>query len=251
MNSQERHLNELQANLTHWNSKPLLRKIYRHFYRLIAEQLSPTSDGLCVELGSGIANIKEVIPDCLQTDFCESPWVDQVENAYCLSFKDSTVANVIMFDVFHHLRYPGAALKECHRVLTPGGRVILFEPCLSALGALIYGLAHHEPIAIRDTIEWNAPPGWDGKDQQYYAAQGNATRIFFGRSHDEFTRHWKIITRRRLAALSYVLSGGYSKPQLYPEKFYPFLTQVDRVCDYFPLIFATRLLVVLEKRVQT
>jgi hypothetical protein len=44
-----------------------------------------------------------------------------------------------------------------------------------------------------------------------------------------------------------VASGGYSKPQLYPDKAFLLMRLVDRMCDYLPGIFATRLLVVLEK----
>jgi hypothetical protein len=41
--------------------------------------------------------------------------------------------------------------------------------------------------------------------------------------------------------------GGYSKPQLFPDGFYPFLENLDRVFNLFPSLFATRMLVVLKK----
>ena len=71
--------------------------------------------GSVVELGSGIGNIKEVIPKCLCTDLFPNPWLDYVENAYALSFGSASVSNLILFDVFHHLKYPGTALQEFHR----------------------------------------------------------------------------------------------------------------------------------------
>src|SRR5689334_13874715 len=127
----ERHQKEILLNRSYWEKKPILRTIYSQFHRLIAAQLSGLSQPLVVELGSGIGNIRDVIPDCLRTDLFPNPWIDQTENAYQLSFKDSSVSDLILFDVFHHLRYPGTAMVEFERVLRPGGRVLIFDPCIS------------------------------------------------------------------------------------------------------------------------
>ncbi|RPH59180.1 MAG: class I SAM-dependent methyltransferase [Chloroflexi bacterium] len=202
---------------------------------------------MVVDLGSGIGNIKDVIPDCLRTDLFPNPWIDQVENAYALSFADGTVSDLVLFDVFHHLRYPGTALREFERVLRPGGRVLIFDPFISLLGLIVYGLLHQEPIGWRDYIDWFAPKGWSAQNSDYYAAQGNTTRIFFGRLDPALLKSWKVETRQRFAAFSHIASGGYSGPQLYPESAYPFMRSVDRFLDQIPPLFATRTLVVLEK----
>jgi SAM-dependent methyltransferase len=241
------HQEEILLNQAYWQKKPLLRVIYREFHRLIAAQLSGLDDPFVVELGSGIGNIKEVIPHCLRTDLFPNPWLDQVENAYRLSFADESVSDLILFDVFHHLRYPGTALREFARVLKPNGRVLVFDPCISALGALVFGPLHHEPIAYRDAIVWDAPAGWDAAQTDYYAAQGNATRVFFGREGSGLPNGWKIVHRQRFSAIAYIASGGYSKPQLYPDGFYPLLRGLEKGFDLAPTLFATRLLVVLEK----
>ena len=91
------------------------------------------------------------------------------------------VSDLILTDVFHHLKYPGTALNEFQRVLQKGGRVIMLEPCISALGLIVYGALHAEPIAITKEIEWFAPEDWSPESVDYYAAQGNASRIFVGR----------------------------------------------------------------------
>ena len=70
---------------------------------LIAHYLSAFSTGSVVELGSGIGNIKEVIPTCMRTDLFQNPWLDRVENVYDLSFESASVSDLILFDVFHHL----------------------------------------------------------------------------------------------------------------------------------------------------
>ncbi|NJN80084.1 MAG: class I SAM-dependent methyltransferase [Anaerolineales bacterium] len=203
--------------------------------------------GKTVELGSGMGSISEVISDCIRTDLFPYPWIDQVENAYHLSFEDTSISNLLMVDVFHHLRYPGNALQEFLRVLKPGGRVIMMEPGLSALGYLIYGLLHVEPIGMAKESSWFAPEGWKIENIDYYAAQGNATRIFVGKHFADYLSDWNVVKVKRLTALAYAASGGYSGPQLYPTAAYPFVKFIEKLLRPFPALFATRLLVVLEK----
>ena len=176
-----------------WRRKRSLRKAYHAFHQLIAKNLSMLATGSVVELGSGIGNIKEVIPNCLRTDLFPNPWLDRVENAYELSFADNSLSDLILFDVFHHLRYVGTALEEFHRVLMPKGRVLIFEPRISLLGALVFGLFHDEPVAFHDPIQWMAPPIWRPNQVDYYAAQGNATRIFIGGEFRENLAGWEVI----------------------------------------------------------
>ena len=241
------HQDLIQKNSEYWNQKPLLRSLYGDFYRLIAQHLSNLSDHKIVELGSGLGNIREVIPNCLRTDLFPNPWIDQVENAYQLSFADESVSDLILTDVFHHLKYPGTALQEFSRVLRKGGRVIMLEPCISALGLLVYGVFHDEPIAVTKAIAWEAPEDWSPANIDYYAAQGNATRVFLGSTFRPKLMDWKNIETARLSAIAYAASGGFSKPQLYPTSFLPLIKKLEKVLDLIPTVFATRLLVILAK----
>ena len=242
----DRHNEEICRNRENWRKKPLLQMIYGDFYRLIGSQLNREAAGPVVELGSGIGAITEFIPDCIRTDLFPNPWIDRVENAYRLSFADESVGNLILFDIFHHLRYPGTALRELHRVLVAGGRVVVFEPYVSLLGMLVYGLGHQEPLALGRRIEYYAPDGWMPEQDTYYAAQGNAGR-FFTRTFEADFSQWRVVRRQRLAALYYVLSGGYSRRRLYPDRWYPLLKKFDRLGSLAPWLTATRFVVVLEK----
>jgi SAM-dependent methyltransferase len=241
------HQQSIQKNIQYWQQKPLLQKLYADFYRLIAQYLSNLPDAKIVELGSGLGNIRDVIPNCLRTDLFPNPWIDQIENAYKLSFEDETISDLILTDVFHHLRYPGTALKEFARVLRKGGRVLMLEPYMSALGLLVYGIPHDEPIAVIKTIEWEAPETWFPENIDYYAAQGNASRIFTGNKFRSRLGDWRKIETIRLPATAYVASGGFSKPQLYPTSMLPVIKKLERLLGLAPTLFATRLLVILEK----
>ncbi|NUQ59738.1 MAG: methyltransferase type 11 [Anaerolineales bacterium] len=174
--------------------------------------------GKTVELGSGMGSIHEIIPDCVRTDLFPYPWIDQIENAYRLTFADGSVSNLLMTDVFHHLR-----------------------------GRLVYGVFHVEPVAWDGEITWFAPDGWRGDDPDYYAAQGNAARIFTQKEFSDKLTGWKVIEAKQITALAYAASGGYSGPQLYPAGLYPLIKSIEKLLQYFPSLFATRLLVVLEK----
>lgn len=244
--SLDQHNAEIHENRRSWLRKPVLRKIYEGFHRQIFRACRHDLTGPTVEIGSGLGQIKAVIPNCITTDVLPNPWLDRIENAYRLSFGNDSVANLILFDVWHHLRYPGTALLEFRRVLASGGRLIVFDPCMSLLGLLVYGMFHHEPIGLRKQITWFAPENWAAGNADYYAAAANAWRIFCGSSRFQL-RGWRAVSVQRAAALSYVASGGFRAPQLYPSILLPLLQWIDAVLDRAPVLFATRLLVVLEK----
>lgn len=244
----DQHNVEIERNLQSWNRKPVLRLAYRDFHKRIARHIDPALTGKIVELGSGIGNIRDVIPGVVRTDLFPNPWIDQVENAYALSFRDEELSHLILFDVFHHLRHPRTALQECRRVLQRRGRVILFEPYVSLVGRVVYGPLHHEPIGFGDPIQPTAPATFAPGRDPYYAAQGNATRVFWRGAYPEILEGWDVIARERIGAWPYALTGGYSKPQLYPTAWYGLLSVLDRAAEILPSLSALRALVVLRKR---
>lgn len=193
--------------------------------------------------------IKETIPECLTTDLFENPLVDQTEDAYSLTFASQSIANLILFDVWHHLEYPASAMDEFARVLRPGGRLILFEPAaLSLLGRLVYGYFHHEPIHPPGPIEWHLPKGRKPKDLSYYAAQGNAWR-FFRRGEIPYPlgADWRIEEVSFFSALDWLAAGGFRARQLGPSWLRRPLEMLSAGLAPFPSFFATRMLVVIVR----
>lgn len=242
------HNSEIHENAALWKKKPLLRSVYANFYHEIARRIQRQHPGLIVELGSGIGNLKQVIPECITTDLFDNPWLDQTENAYALTFPDNSVGNLIIFDVWHHLQYPGTALRELHRVLVPGGRLIILDPAMGWMGRFVYGLFHHEPLGLREPIEWEAPSGLRPADFPYFAAQSRAWRIF--RTGD-WARQWHDWRKEEVAiwsSLDYLASGGFRGPQIVPLAALPLLRVADRLLSRFPRLFGSRMLVVLSKK---
>lgn len=245
--TEQPHNKAIAQKVQAWNSKPLLRKIYRHFYELIRLEIDPAAQTTIVEIGSGIGTLKTIIPDCLSTDLFAKPWIDIVQNAYALSFSQASISHLILLDIFHHLQYPGDALEEFRRVLIPQGKVILFEPYISPLSYIIYGLLHHEPVHFFSHLNWRST-GKPINKNAYFAAQGNATRIFFQKKYQDRLKNWTIVKRKRMPALYYLASGGYSQPQLYPELFFPLFLKSDRLLSVLNPLLASRVLIVLQKR---
>jgi SAM-dependent methyltransferase len=240
---------EIQGNRKAWQRKPRLRTVYRGFHELIASRLDRSIPGDIVELGSGMGSIKEVIPDCVTTDLFPNPWLDRQENAYSLNFPEGSLSNLILFDVWHHLRYPATALAEFRRVLAPGGQVIVFDPAISWTGRLAYGLFHHEPVGLNLPMTWEAPPGFKPDDADYFAAQGSATRVFWWRKDRSRLTGWEVREVTPLPSFEYFATGGFSGREIGGPRAFRFLRHLDGVLARWPNLFAARLLVVL-KRIQ-
>jgi len=245
--SREQHNVEINENRWHWERKPLLRKVYSQFGREIAKRVDRTIPGLVVEVGSGMGNLKEHLPDCITTDMFPNQWLDRVEDAYDLTFAPGTVAHLILFDVWHHLQYPGTALREFYRVLTEHGKVIIFEPAMGVFGRLVFGHLHHEPLGLNEEIQWEAPASFIRERLGYYAAQGNASRVFGSNAFRAQLRSWRVAEVSYFSALAYLGTGGFRGPQLYPMAVLPLLNRLDSFLSRFTSL-ASRMLVVLEKQ---
>jgi hypothetical protein len=101
-------------------------------------------------------------------------------------------------------------------------------------------------LGLKDEIEFDAPDGFSGLESTYYAAQGNASRVFGSAAFKDELRPWRITEIKYFPGLAYIASGGFRGPQLYPEKFWPFLNLIDSALSGFPGL-ASRMLVVLER----
>jgi SAM-dependent methyltransferase len=239
----DQHQLEIQKNLRFWESKPLLQQIYASFYQRIVSLIDPQIPGRVIEIGSGIGNLKSHFPGAVSTDLFANPWLDLACDGYDLPFRDHSASHLVLFDVFHHLRAPNAFLREARRVLAPGGRLILFEPFISLVSFPVYGLLHHEPIAWRRPI--NLAPSLP-RPRDYYAAQGNATRLFFRRQIPGWPEGWTLLHAHAFSSFSYLLSGGYSKPALYPAAALGLIQQLDNFLTRWPRLFAARALIALQ-----
>lgn len=226
-----------------WNERPLLRRIYREWFALLASRVAHV-DGATIELGSGIGRLREHVPDLVTTDVEPTPWADRVVDAARLPYGDGELANVVMLDVFHHLARPAAFLDEARRALVPGGRVVMLEPHVSPLSGLAYRL-HHE------RLELSADGFADGDPSDPLDANLAQTTLAFFRQRDEYGRRWPelpVVETRLLSLVAYPLSGGFTRRQLLPSRLYGVVAAAERaLTPALGRVAAFRSLIVLER----
>jgi SAM-dependent methyltransferase len=243
--AQQTLVDALRTQEEDWRRRPLVRRLYHSWFRLVVAQLSSVP-GPTIELGSGISRFKEHHPPTVATDIEPTPWVSDVVDAENLPYADGSLANLVLIDVFHHLPGPTKFLDAAARVLAPGGRVVLLDPYCSPVSNLVYRHFHHERTDL-DAAPFDEDPAAAASPMA--SNQARTTLVFF-RHREEFERRWPelaIVARRRLALLVYPLSGGLTGPRLVPTWFYPPLAVLERMLMPLAPLLAFRCLVVLER----
>ena len=229
-----------------WNERPLVRRQYGEWYRLIVSSLADVGRPT-VELGSGIGKLRQYKADVVTTDIEPTPWADLVVDAEALPYEAGELGNLVLLDVFHHLADPARFLDEARRVLAPGGRVVIVDPYCSPLSTPIYKRFHHE----RTDLD---APAFD-RDERTGAAplesnQARATLVFY-RDRERYLSRWPelpLVASRRFAFVLYPLTGGFTRPALLPKAFYRPLQLVERALQPLARLLAFRCLIVLERR---
>ena len=237
INSKNRHT---------YQKKNLIKLIYKNYYKDIKKYIIKNNQYTILELGSGDGNIKKIIKECVTSDQFRKRNIDMVENIYKINFKNDSISNVVMIDVFHHLKYPGLALKEINRVLIKNGRVIMIEPAMGLIPRIIYKIFHYEPNGFNLKINWNSVVKKIPSANEYFAAQSIPWRVFFLREVN--LKRYKIKLIKPYSDFAFLLSGGYSYNSFYPIALYPFVKLIDKLLTYISIkIFSARMLIVLKK----
>lgn len=104
-------------------------------------------DSMLLDLGGADVNgtIKDMVPDTVTykvMDIENSPGVDYVldlNNPYTFPIPDNYFDTIIASSVFEHVEFFWLTFLECHRVLKPGGALLLSAPAN-------YGAWHRHPV---------------------------------------------------------------------------------------------------------
>jgi SAM-dependent methyltransferase len=229
-----------------WERKPVLRRLYRDYYRRILAACAP---GRTLEIGGGSGNLKEYAPNVISFDIVASPWLDLVADAQSLPFRAASFDNIVMFDVLHHIEQPFRFFEEAQRLLRPGGRVVMLEPAITPVSQVFYRLMHPEPVDMSADPFGPARP--DPERSPWDANQAIPT-LLFGRYGDAFALRFpklRLIARQQLALASYPLSGGFRPWSLIPGALVePLLRAEEKLMPLLGRLMAFRMLAVLERR---
>ena len=225
--------------------KPFLKKFYQDCYTLIADSLASNAEGPIIELGSGGGFIKEQIAQCITSEILEVPGVDIIMNGQQLPIADSSLAGIVMFDVFHHVPRVILFLQEATRCIKPGGRVVMFEPWNTPWSRFIYRKLHHEHFDP-DCQNWE------------FAGSGPLTGansalpwMVFKRDRKRFETlfpEWEIERIQMQAPFRYLLSGGVAYRSPVPGGLYSLCKQIERILQPWLKYWAMFAVVVLKRK---
>lgn len=205
-------------------NKPFLRKVYREWYGLLLGALPP-GDGRVLELGSGAAFLRELLPSLLTSEIVAWEGVSLVADARALPLADGSLRAVVMTNVFHHLDNPRGFLREAGRAVRPGGVVAMIEPWVTAWSRFVYRRLHEEPFfPDAPTWEFRATGPLSG-------ANGALPWIVFERDRAVFEAEfpqWRVERVEPLMPLRYLLAGGLSYRSLMPGAAFGFWRAAER-----------------------
>jgi len=228
-----------------WREKPALRRVYQHLYARMRAACVP---GATLEIGGGSGIFKEFAPDTITTDIIAAPWLDLVADAQCLPFADGRFANIVMFDVLHHIEYPRHFFTEALRVLQPGGRLIMVEPAITPVSWPFYHFLHQEDVDLgADPLREGQP---SSARDPFHANQAIPSLLVGSHSGRLAALFPNFSLRRRewMSLIAYPLSGGFKSWSAIPSWLVPAVLWIeDLLSPLLGRLWAFRLLIVFEK----
>ena len=208
-----------------WDNKPVLRTVYNDFFERIAAHCRP---GKTLEIGGGIGNLKELLPDVISSDIQWSRHLDFVADAQSLPIRAGALANIVMLDVLHHLEFPVRFLRDAARALQPGGRVVMVEPAITPGSSLFYRFIHHEPVRMsaNPLVDGRPDPQRDPYDSNQAIPTLLATR--YRQRLGEAVPGLRICETEWFSFFAYPLSGGFKPWSLVGERSAQRLLSLER-----------------------
>lgn len=226
------------------HQKKFFKKLYQDFYLILKLNSEKLPNGKSIELGSGGGFIKEVLPSVITSDVIKLPMCDKVIDAEKIPFPDNSLSAIYMLNTFHHIKNPKRAIKEFHRTLKNGGRVIMIEPYNSWWGRLIYKNFHYEGFDEK-ALDWKIKGTGPLSD-----ANNALPWIVFERDRKKYQKlfpHLSLKVFLPHTPVRYLFSGGLKKHQLSPTFLYPAIKFIENLIKPFHKQLGMFVTIVLEK----
>lgn len=197
--------------------KPMLREVFMEFHDIFhsLDERFFSAKGARIEIGAGIAPIRNSYPDVMATDIVFGPGLDRALNAENMDLETDSVRVVFGQNCFHHFPHPHKFFLELERVLQPGGGVILLEPYYGPFASFLFKRLFKTEGYDKEFPSWETPVlgPMNGANQAL-------SYIVFVRDRQEFERKFpslQIVHQQPCANyLKYLASGGLNFRQLCP-----------------------------------
>lgn len=123
----------------------------------LLEQASGLLTGRVLEIGSGPDHYSDLLFGSasrrITVDIAVSHHPTVVADAHALPFDDRVFDSSLASQVLEHLAEPGTALRELHRVLRPGGAVVMAVPFLYPLHELPHDYHRFTEYALNHMLK--------------------------------------------------------------------------------------------------
>jgi SAM-dependent methyltransferase len=174
-----------------------------------------------------------------------------VADAQRLPFAASTVANIVVVDVLHHIEFPAGFFREAQRVLRPGGRLVMIEPAITWGSTAFYRLFHQEPVDMSaDPLAGGSPT----RARDPYGSNQAIPTLIATRERDRFQATFPDLHISRIDWFSlavYPLSGGFKDWSLISARLARHVLRIERSVE--PIVgrlLAFRMMLVIEKKAE-
>lgn len=231
-----------------FEQKKMLRTVFQEFHYIFHQlnQKYLNGNGLEIELGAGIAPMKDSYPDVLATDIVGNSNVDKVLDAEAMDLENNSVRVFYGQNCFHHFPHPDQFFEELERTLVPGGGVILLEPYYGPCAAFLFKRLFKTEGFDKSYDSWETPVSgpMNGANQAL-------SYIVFVRDRKEFEKKHpslSIVHQGRMTNyLKYLLSGGLNFRQLCPDFLIPLVSCIEWIISPLSRILALHHIVVIQK----
>lgn len=229
--------------------KKMLRQVFlefHHVFRKLDDELL-TAGGMRIELGAGVAPIRESYSDVLATDVVYSEHLDRVLDAEKMDITDDSVRVIYGQNCFHHFPHPDRFFLEVDRVVSAGGGVILLEPYYGPFASFLYKRLFKTEGFDKEFPSWETPVAgpMNGANQAL-------SYVIFVRDRAEFEKKYpglKIVHQEVCRNyLKYLLSGGLNFRQLVPNWMIPLVNLLQVLLSPFNRWLALHHIVVIRKQ---
>jgi len=200
------------------SKKRMLREVFtdfHHIFRRLDERFF-TGNGARIELGAGIAPIKDSYPDVLATDVVHGNHLDRILDAEVMDLPEQSVRVFYGQNCFHHFPNPSRFFSELERVLQPGGGAILLEPYYGPFATFLFKRLFRTEGFDKSYPSWQTPVAgpMNGANQALSYLVFVRDKAIFDVNHPSLSIvHQEICPNY----LKYILSGGLNFRQMCPD----------------------------------
>lgn len=243
--------NRIERHLSVLARKRMIRDVFEECHEAMREldRLHLEGTGPSVEIGAGVAPLRDTFGDVWSTDIVCARHLDAVVDAQRLPFPDASLHAVYAQNAFHHLPNPELFFRELDRVLSPGGGAILLEPYHGPFASLVYPRLFASEGFDKRFPDWKTP-----QRGPMSGANQALSYIVFKRDRERFERTYPglaIVASKPLTNyVRYLASGGLNFRQLVPDATIGVLRTLERLAAPLSRWLALHHVVVLKRIVR-